>query len=118
MDGKILEQVLEYLKNTGEALAKSGFRIAYVQALNTGVMQLIFAFLLIIASSILFYRLWKGMRKLPADDNYKLDQGDVMWLFLFFIIPYFISGMMIYFGSLMVLNPAWYAVQMIIDTIK
>jgi heme/copper-type cytochrome/quinol oxidase subunit 2 len=109
---QLIQQILDYLKNTGELLASNGYKIAYQQVINEARLALFFAILMFIVSLILLYFAYKYRKTIMDLDIYVPILIGTASLFLIFA---FMIGTDSY---LMFNNPDYYAIKTLIGLIS
>jgi len=122
MDTELFRQVLEYLKTTGEFMAKAGFEITVRQVYANAITALIGGLFAFIFLFVVFFS-WKNILK-TVDFSSTTGQQDSM---------YIVWGIISALGSVisilhlllsfpiaikMLINPYWYAIEMIIKLVN
>lgn len=118
-----IQQILEYIKNTGELLVTSGFQLAVKRVLFLGVKSSVYSLL----TGILFFisvkyaiKFGKELRKDDKKHHLSRDEGDAYAVGM--IVLMIFSGFMILISTYNVvnaldyfLNPEWNAIKLMID---
>jgi len=126
MDTKLFQQVLEYLKTTGEFVAKTGFEITVRQVYANAVGYFISAFfmiLLFILCVVFFVKLNKKCKENDDSMDDFLVNNPILFFVAFLatigvvISPIVLCDLLIT-ATKMLINPYWYAIEMILSLVN
>lgn len=115
-----IKALIDQLLQTGEVLSTKAFELAMRQIYLMAGLDAFFGLLFLIASVVLFFH-WRKQNAVYNSDYYTYSRheqaGTLRWVFGLFLL-FSMFAFLVEFGFVVsyIVNPQWYAVQLLIST--